>query len=58
MDRHPEAHLIGYQGQLLDQELDLEFRQFLRPIQKFESPQSLAKQIQKDISAATQLSQK
>lgn len=56
-NRHLEAHLIGFQGQLLDQELDLEFRQFLRPIQKFESPQSLANQIQKDISAATQLSQ-
>jgi riboflavin kinase/FMN adenylyltransferase len=57
-DRHPEAHLIGFQGQLLDQEMDLEFSQFFRPTQKFDSPKSLAEQIQKDVSAVTQLSQK
>ena len=56
-NHHPEAHLIGFQGQLLDQEMDLEFRQFLRPTQKFASPKSLAEQIQKDVAAVIQLSQ-
>jgi len=48
--RQPEAHLIGFHGDLSGQALDLEFSKFLRPIQKFTSPQALAAQIAKDVS--------
>ena len=50
-ERHPEAHLIGFTGSLSGQTLDLQFAKFLRPIQKFGSAETLAAQIQKDISA-------
>ena len=49
-ERHPEAHLIGFAGNLSGQKLDLEFSKFLRPIQKFNSAQDLAAQIKTDIS--------
>jgi len=48
-DQYPEAHLMGFEGNLTGQLLDLEFSKFLRAIQKFGSPQALAEQIQKDI---------
>lgn len=48
-----EAHLLGWKGDLLDQSLELEFIQFLRPIQKFQNAESLASQIQKDIAETT-----
>ena len=54
-ERHPEAHLIGFTGNLSGQKLDLEFSKFLRPIQKFESPQALAVQVKKDISETIKL---
>ena len=50
---HPEAHLIGFDGNLEGQSMDLAFEKFLRPIQKFESPQALAKQIKRDILASS-----
>ena len=50
-ERHPEAHLIGFHGSIVGQTLDLQFSKFLRPIEKFDSPQALAEQIQKDIFA-------
>ena len=50
-ERHPEAHLIGFAGNLSGQKLDLEFSKFLRPIQKFNSAQDLTTQIKSDISA-------
>ena len=49
-ERHPEAHLIGFHGQLSGQKLDLEFSKFLRPTQKFQTPADLAEQIKRDIS--------
>jgi riboflavin kinase/FMN adenylyltransferase len=55
-ERHPEAHLIGFTGNLSGQKLDLEFSKFLRPIQKFNSAQDLATQIKKDISAVLKAS--
>jgi riboflavin kinase/FMN adenylyltransferase len=55
-ERHPEAHLIGFAGNLSGQKLDLEFSKFLRPIQKFNSAQDLATQIKKDISAVLKAS--
>lgn len=51
-DHHPEAHLIGFTGDLSAQELDLEFKRYLRPIVKFDSPQALSDQISKDIQSA------
>jgi riboflavin kinase/FMN adenylyltransferase len=51
-ERHPEAHLISFTGNLSGQKLDLEFSKFLRPVQKFESPQALAVQVKKDIAEA------
>jgi len=53
---HPEAHLIGFAGDLSGQKLDLEFSKFLRPIQKFNSAQDLATQIKSDISAVLKAS--
>ena len=50
-ERHPEAHLIGFAGNLSGQKLDLEFSKFLRPIRKFDSARDLAEQIKNDISA-------
>ena len=50
-ERQPEAHLIGFGGNLTGQKLDLEFSKFLRPIQKFNSAQDLSTQIKNDISA-------
>ncbi len=55
-ERHPEAHLIGFAGNLSGQKLDLEFSKFLRPIQKFNSAQDLAAQIKSDISAVLKAS--
>jgi len=55
-ERHPEAHLIGFAGDLSSQKLDLEFSKFLRPIQKFNSAQDLANQIKSDISAVLKAS--
>ena len=49
--KHPEAHLIGFTGDLGGHQLDLEFLQFLRPTKKFASPKTLATQIHKDISS-------
>jgi len=54
-DRHPEAHLIGFTGTLSGQKMDVEFSKFLRPIQKFDSAQALAAQIQKDVDAVIKL---
>ena len=55
-ERHPEAHLIGFAGNLSGQKLDLEFSKFLRPIQKFNSAQDLTTQIKSDISAVLKTS--
>ena len=55
-ERHPEAHLIGFAGNLSGQKLDLEFSKFLRPIQKFNSADDLATQIKSDISAVLKAS--
>ena len=53
---HPEAHLIGFSGNLSGKKLDLEFSKFLRPIQKFNSAKDLTAQIKSDISAVLKAS--
>jgi len=52
--RQIEAHLIGFKGNLVGQEMDLSFEKFLRPVQKFDSAGALAEQIKRDISACIQ----
>ncbi len=49
-ERHPEAHLIGFTGDLARHTIDLEFSKFLRPTQKFNSAEQLAAQIKNDVS--------
>jgi riboflavin kinase/FMN adenylyltransferase len=56
-EKHPEAHLIGFSGELSGQKLDLQFSRFLRPIQKFDSAKALVAQIQRDVSDVIQISQ-
>lgn len=55
-ERHLEAHLMGFAGNLSGQKLDLEFSKFLRPTKKFTSPRELAIQIEKDVLAVKNLS--
>lgn len=47
--RRIEAHLIGYSGNLVGTEIDLEFHQFIRAEMKFSNSHQLADQIKKDI---------
>ncbi len=47
-----ELHLFDCRHDLYEQEILVEFRQFLRPSQKFASPEALKKQIDCDIKAA------
>ena len=55
-EKHAEAHLIGFHGDLSKESLELEFSKFLRPVQKFNSAEALKDQVQKDIFAVTNLS--
>lgn len=46
-----EAYLFGFEGELYGEELEVGFRHFLRPDQKFESLQHLHHQLQADADA-------
>lgn len=50
-NRNIEAHLPKFSGQLLGQEIDLEFHRYLRPEKKFPDARALSDQIQKDVQA-------
>jgi riboflavin kinase/FMN adenylyltransferase len=50
-----EAHLIGFQGTLYGQPLEIEFLSRLRSIRPFESIEALKAQVQHDIAAAQQI---
>lgn len=50
-DRSIEAHLPHFTGQLLQEEIDLEFHRFLRPEKKFADAHALSAQIQADVAA-------
>ena len=50
-----EAHLIGFEGDLYSQELELTFVEKLRDEQKFASIEALKAQIQRDIAMTTAL---
>lgn len=49
--RKIEAHLIGFQGDLLDQRVELDFLDRIRPTQKFPDLQALLDQIAVDLKA-------
>ena len=48
-----ETHIIGYSGYLYGRTVDVSFRKFIRPEQKFGSLSELRQQIAKDIASAT-----
>ena len=47
-----ETHLLHFEGDLYQKELRIEFLDYIRPEQRFESKEALQKQIQQDIKAA------
>lgn len=52
-DRRIEAHLIGYSGNLVNTEMDLEFHRWIRAEMKFSNPYQLSEQIRKDLTFVT-----
>lgn len=53
-----EAHVLDYRGDLYGQLLRIEFLDWLRAQQRFDSPAALQKQIQEDIEQTRQVSSK
>lgn len=50
-----ETHLLHFDGDLYQKELRIEFLDYIRPEQRFESKEALQKQIQQDIKAVEEL---
>lgn len=50
-----EVHLIGYDGNLYDQRLRVEFVDHVRDVQRFSSPDHLKKQLIKDVQSVRDL---
>ena len=50
-NRNIEAHLPKFSGQLVGQEIDLEFHRYLRPEKKFPDARALTQQIEQDVAA-------
>jgi riboflavin kinase/FMN adenylyltransferase len=50
-----EVHLIGFDGDLYDQQIAVEFVQKIRGIVRFDSPDELTSQLRKDIRSSTEL---
>lgn len=50
-----ETHIIGFSGDLYDQEIAIEFLARLRDVEKFESKQQLLSQLGLDIDRAKNL---
>jgi riboflavin kinase/FMN adenylyltransferase len=46
-----EVHLLGYEGTLYDQEIEVDFLARLRDIVRFDSPDQLVAQMDRDIQA-------
>lgn len=55
--RQLEVHLFGFEGDLYGEDLEVEFRAFLRPERKFDSLDALREQISADAAAARRLGQ-
>ena len=51
-----EAHIIGYNGDLYDVEIEIELLTKLRNVQKFESREQMLSQLTVDIERAESLS--
>ncbi len=47
-----ETHIINFEGNLYGKQIRVEFLRFVRPEQRFESVEQMAKQIHKDIDSA------
>ena len=54
-DRKIEVHLIDFIGDLYDEYLEVDFLRRLRDVERFDSPQRLREQLQRDIAAAKSL---
>ncbi len=54
-NRTVEAHLLGFSGDIYAEGLMLQFIRYLRPMIKFDGPETLASQIRQDIEATFQL---
>jgi len=51
-----EAHLLDFDQDIYGQHIEVHFQSFLRPQQKYGSPEALIDQLQRDIQAARKLS--
>ncbi|HEB52971.1 MAG TPA: riboflavin biosynthesis protein RibF [bacterium] len=51
-NRRLEVHLLDFDGDLYDRELEVSFRQLLRPERRFTDPEDLKAQIARDVDAA------
>jgi riboflavin kinase/FMN adenylyltransferase len=47
-----ESTLLGFDGDLYGQRIDVDFVSFIRPERRFPSPEALAQQVRKDMEAA------
>ncbi len=45
-----ETHIFDFSGDLYGQTIEVELEKFIRPEQKFDSPEALKEQIKKDIN--------
>ena len=52
---HVEAHLLGFEGDLRDEVIAVEFWQRLRDEVRFESPDALSRQIREDVDATRRI---
>jgi riboflavin kinase/FMN adenylyltransferase len=51
-ERLLEVHVFDFEGDLYGEDLEVTFRRFLRPEQKFDSLDTLKSQIAADVAAA------
>ncbi len=49
---HSETHLLDFAGDLYDEVLTVEFCKYLRPEEKFDSPEALYRRVRADVEAA------
>lgn len=54
-DRRTEAHLIGFEGDLYDRPLRIDFHDWIRAQQTFPSPDALIRQLKQDVATVTHL---
>jgi len=54
-EQRVEAHLVGFEGELLGEVVELRFVAWLRGIQRFESVEQLRRQVQSDVETCRKL---